>query len=169
MYKATRLLIDERQKHSKYKLENIAVNIVPIGEPNKCHHNTFEFQEKEVLKTGCRRSIPVSGWLVGKYNKTKDETEIIQHWWNIDSVTKQHFDTTPITDGTKHGECEYVTDFEISMWGNDNYEEIDSNVCNSLCLRTGKWVLINRNEDGKFFQNVTDKLTVQNLFSDLRN
>ena len=54
-------------------------------------------------------------------------------------------------------------------WGNDNYEEIDSNVCNSLCLRTGKWVLINRNEDGKFFQNVTDKLTVQNLFSDLRN
>ena len=46
MYKATRLLIDERQKHSKYKLENIAVKIVPIGEPNKCHHNKFEFQEK---------------------------------------------------------------------------------------------------------------------------
>jgi len=71
MYKATRLLIDERQKHSKYKLENIAVKIVPIGEPNKCHHNTFEFQKKDVLKTGCQRSIPVSGWLVENTIKQK--------------------------------------------------------------------------------------------------
>ena len=88
MYKATRLLIDARQKNTNYKLQKVNVLSVPIGEANKCHHNTFEYQMKDVLQSGCERSVPVSGWLVGKYNKAKDETEIIQHWWNIDEVTK---------------------------------------------------------------------------------
>ena len=120
-----------------------------------------------MLKTGCTRSVPVSGWLVCKYNKIKHETEIIQHWWNIDSITKQHFDTTPITDGTSHSEYEYVTDFEVSIWGNENYEEIDSNVCNSICLRNGKWYLVKEGSNGKLIYKLTDTLTVQNLFAEL--
>ena len=121
----------------------------------------------DVLGTGCARSVPVSGWIVGKYNKDKDETEIIQHWWNIDSVTKQHFDTTPITDGTKHSDYEYVTDFELSIWGNENYDDIESNVCNSLCLRHGKWYLVNEDKDGKLIYQQTDSLKVENLFLEL--
>jgi hypothetical protein len=122
-----------------------------------------------VLKTGCTRSVPVSGWLVCKYNKIKikNETEIIQHWCNIDSITKQHFDTTPITDGTSNSEYEYVTDFEVSIWGNENYEEIDSNVCNSICLRNGKWHLVKEGSNGKLIYKLTDTLTVQNLFAEL--
>ena len=167
MYKATRLLIDERVRHSKYNLQQVSVKSVPIGIANKCHHNTFEFQKKDVLKTGCTGSVPGSGWLVCKYNKIKNETEIIQHWWNIDSITKQHFDTTPITDGTSHSEYEYVTDFEVSIWGNENYEEIDSNVCNSICLRNGKWYLVKEGSNGKLIYKLTDTLTVQNLFAEL--
>ena len=48
MYKATRLLIDARQKNTNYKLQKVNVLSVPIGEANKCHHNTFEYQMKDV-------------------------------------------------------------------------------------------------------------------------
>ena len=48
MYKATRLLIDARQKNTNYKLQIVNVLSVPIGEANKCHHNTFEYQMKDV-------------------------------------------------------------------------------------------------------------------------
>ena len=44
MYKATRLLTDERLRHSKYNLQQVSVKSVPIGTANKYHHNTFEFQ-----------------------------------------------------------------------------------------------------------------------------
>jgi len=46
MYKATRLLIDERLRHRKYNLQQVSVKSVTIGIANKCHHNTFEFQKK---------------------------------------------------------------------------------------------------------------------------
>ena len=167
MYKATRMLIEERLMHSKYNLQQVSVKSVPIGEANKCHHNTFEFQENDVLDTDCTRSVPVSGWLIGKNNKAKDETEIIQHWWNIDSVTKQHFDTTPIIDGTEHSDYEYVTDFEVSIWGNEHYEDIESNVCNSICLRHGNWYLVSEDKDGNLIYQETDSLKVENLFLEL--
>jgi hypothetical protein len=111
--------------------------------------------------------MPVSGWVVGKYNSAKNETEIIQHWWNMDSVTKQHFDTTPIGAGTSHSDSEYVTDLEISLWGNENFDNIDSNVCNSICLRNDQWYLVNTDKDGKLIYKPTEELTVENLFSDL--
>ena len=47
MYKATRLLIDARQQHTNYMLQKVNVLSVPIGEANKCHDNTFEYQMKD--------------------------------------------------------------------------------------------------------------------------
>jgi hypothetical protein len=167
MYKATRLLIDARLKCSKNNLEHVSVASFPIGKANKCHHNTFEFQMSDVLGTGCARTVPVSGWLVGTYNKAKDETEIIQHWWNLDTVSRQHFDTTPLNEGTLHSDYEYVTDFELALWGNEHFDAIDSNVCNSLCLRHGKWFLVNEDKDGKLIYKQTDSLKVENLFLEL--
>lgn len=164
MYKATRLLIEERLKHSKYNLQKVSVKLLPIGEINKCHQNTFKFQSSDVLRTGCRRSVAVSGWLVGKYERTKDGAEIIQHWWNIDSVTKQHFDTTPVTDSIKYGDYEYVTDFEFSIFGNEGHVAIDSNACKSICLRQGKWYLVHEDKDGNLVYKLTNKLNVESFF-----
>ena len=169
MYKATRLLIEERLRHSKYNLQKVSVKSVPIGEPNNCHSNTFEFQKSDVLKTGCTRSMPLSGWIVGKYDKDKDETEIVQHWWNVDSVTNEHFDTTPFINGALQTEFEYISDVEISLWGNEHFDEIQSNVCNSVCLLNSQWYLFNVKDDGELIYKLTDSLTVENLFSDLRN
>ena len=89
------MLINERLKHSQYKVQPEKVINIPIGVPNQCHANTFEYQKLDVLKTGCKQSMPVSGWLVGEYDKHNDSVEIVQHWWNMDTVTFQHYDTTP--------------------------------------------------------------------------
>jgi hypothetical protein len=169
MYKATRLLIEQRLKHSRYNVNHVSVTSVPIGEANQCHRNTFVFQKNDVLNTGCKRSMPLSGWLIGKYDIDKDETEIIQHWWNVDSVSEQHFDTTPFDGRTPQSDYEYVADVEISLWGNANFNEIKSNVCNSLCLRSGKWYLVKEGKDGKLIYRETDSLKVENLFLELGN
>ena len=167
MYKATRLLIEQRLKHSKYNVNHVTVISAPIGEPNKCHQNTFRFQRTDVLETGCQRSMPISGWLVKKYNSEIDETEIIQHWWNVDSVTQQHFDTTPFDNGAHQADYEYVADVEISLWSDSNFDKIKSNVCNSLCLRNGKWFLVNEVNDGKLIYKQADNLKIDNLFLEL--
>ena len=84
MYRATKDLIAERLKHTKYNnIKTVPVQYVPLGEVNQCHQNTFKYQKLDVLKTGCTRSMPVSGWLVGEYDKVKKQTEIIQHWLNL--------------------------------------------------------------------------------------
>ena len=82
-------------------------------------------------------------------------------------MTKQHFDTTPIIDGTEHSDYEYVTDFEVSIWGNEHYEDIESNVCNSICLRHGNWYLVSEDKDGNLIYQETDSLKVENLFLEL--
>jgi hypothetical protein len=113
--------------------------------------------------------MPISGWLVGKYNSETDETEIMQHWWNVDSVTQQHFDTTPFDNGTSKADYEYVADVEISLWGDANFDKIKSNVCNSLCLRNDKWFLVNEDTNGTLVYKKTESLRVENLFFGLTN
>lgn len=150
MYRATKDLIAERLKHTKYNnIKTVPVQYVPLGEVNQCHQNTFKYQKLDVLKTGCTRSMPVSGWLVGEYDKVKKQTEIIQHWWNLDSITNQHFDTTPLGTPLHHRKYEYVVDLEISIWGNENFARIDSNVASSLLYRDNKWLQVTLDKDAR--------------------
>jgi len=173
MYRATRELIAERLKTSKFKnISVVSVKYMPIGIPNQCHQNTFEYRSKDVLGTGCQRGMPVSGWLVGEYNKQKQETEIIQHWWFMDSVTEQHVDTTPIGTEEGHKQYEYVVDLELSIWGNDNYDKIDSNVGSSLLRKDNKWFLVKGIDgdtgklDTRLSYEETESLEVSVLFKD---
>lgn len=139
MYKATRILIESRLKHSRYKVEMENVRHVGGGKPNECFQNTYAFQSVDVLGSGCTRSMPVSGWLVSRFDKSSNSTEVIQHWWNMDTVTRQQFDTTPFANASKNAGYEYVSDIELSLMGNERFREIRSNVATSLLLKDGAW------------------------------
>jgi hypothetical protein len=133
MYKATRALIKARQQYSFYDVEKlIRVRQVGGGVPNDCFNNACAAQERE---SGVQ---VVSGWLVDRYNASGDFTEITQHWWNVDKKGN-HFDTTP----NIGVEFEYVVDVAIAAFGQKYLDQIDSCVCSSLVLQTGKFVAIN--------------------------
>lgn len=133
MYKATRSLITARQQYSRYFVETLArVRQVVGGAPNDCFNNACAAQEREA---GVQ---VVSGWVVDRYNASGDFTEITQHWWNVDKKGN-HFDTTPGI-GV---DFEYVVDVAIAEFGQKYLDQIDSCVCSSLVLQTGKFLAIN--------------------------
>lgn len=133
MYKATRSLITARQQYSRYVVEKLArVRQVGGGAPNDCFNNACAAQERE---SGVQ---VVSGWVVDRYNASGDFTEITQHWWNVDKKGN-HFDTTPGI-GV---DFEYVVDVAIAEFGQKYLDQIDSCVCSSLVLQTGKFLAIN--------------------------
>lgn len=133
MYKATRSLITARQQYSRYFVEKLArVRQVGGGAPNDCFNNACAAQEREA---GVQ---VVSGWVVDRYNASGDFTEITQHWWNVDKKGN-HFDTTPGI-GV---DFEYVVDVAIAEFGQKYLDQIDSCVCSSLVLQTGKFLAIN--------------------------
>lgn len=137
MYKATRSLIKERQKFSKYVVEMVNVKKVSGGKANQCFQNA----NSSIDRTN--GVAVVSGWLVDRYSSIYDETEIIQHWWNADKKGN-HFDTTPnIGD-----EFEYVIDIAIAEFGMLNYDRISSCVSSSLLLRRN--VFYAANVEGKY-------------------
>jgi hypothetical protein len=133
MYKATRSLIKARQQYSRYVVEKLVrVRQVGGGVPNDCFNNACAAQEREAgVKV-------VSGWVVDRYNASGDFTEITQHWWNVDKKGT-YFDTTPGI-GV---EFEYVVDVAIAEFGQKYLDQIDSCVCSSLVLQTGKFMAIN--------------------------
>ena len=133
MYKATRSLIKARQQYSRYVVEKLArVRQVGGGAPNDCFNNACAAQEREA---GVQ---VVSGWVVDRYNASGDFTAITQHWWNVDKKGN-HFDTTPGI-GV---DFEYVVDVAIAEFGQKYLDQIDSCVCSSLVLQTGKFLAIN--------------------------
>jgi hypothetical protein len=124
MYKATRSLIQARQKFSKYVIEVVQVRKLGGGQANKCFQNACSQLDR------AKGTTIVSGWVVDTYNVLDDSTEITQHWWNADAQG-HHFDTTPnIGD-----EFEYVIDVAIADFGQVNYDRISSCVASSLLLK----------------------------------
>ena len=87
----------------------------------------------------------MSGWLVQPYDKEKNCTAIIQHWWNVDS-TGRHFDTSPFV---ATGE-EYVMDFDLYEFSREHFERIKSNVTMSLLLKNGKFSILTDADSMRF-------------------
>lgn len=129
MYKATRELIKERQKHSEYVLEVVNIDRRPSMKIGRCMRNSSEYAEDN------DDLMLVSGWLVYPYNELTQSTEIVQHWWNFSISESQHFDVTM----GNFDDCEYVFDIALHEYASHNHDAIASTVGKSLLLKNGKF------------------------------
>ena len=129
MYMATRTFIAERQKFCESKLSVVPVKKLGSGKLNDCTNNALDATEEgDEVRT-------VTGWLVHPYDAIKNATEIVQHWWNMNS-DGSYFDTSPnIGD-----DCEYVKDMDLIYYFFKNTENIDNNVALSLVLSDGIFI-----------------------------
>lgn len=154
MYKVTRDLIKKRQKFSKYLIEKVIVKQIGGGKPNDCFGNACEMIDRT-------RGIKItSGWIVGKYNKYKNSTEIVQHFWNVDKFGN-HFDTTPLISS----DVEYVVDSDINSFGQKNYDNVDSCVASSLLFEDGNYVAVDIKDNGNLIFRKIESLDTKNLFT----
>jgi hypothetical protein len=152
MYKATRKLIQARQQLSKYVIETVQVEKIGGGKANACFDNAFDQIDRS------KGITIVSGWIVGSYDKYKNSTEIVQHFWNADRQGR-YFDTTPLI----RDDVEYVVDTDICHYGQEHYEEIDSCVAASLLFKDDRFLAVDL-EDGQLnFRNIK-KLSMDELF-----
>ena len=135
MYKPTRTLITERQKFCKAELMVVSVKKTPTGKLNDCTNNALDATEEgDEVRT-------ITGSLVHPYDASTNTTEIVQHWWNMNS-DGTYFDTTPgITD-----DCEYVKDMDLIYYFSKNTEKIDNNVALSLILSDNKFIGIDEDK-----------------------
>lgn len=135
MYKATRDFLAARQRHTEFKLQTPSVKRIGGGKANKCFENAMAVVERG--KAEGVRYVALSGWLVQPYDKEKNCTAIIQHWWNGDSAGNQ-FDTSPLINDYE----EYVLDFALYEFSRTNFERIKSNVAMSLLYQDGNYELL---------------------------
>lgn len=153
MYKATRDFIKARQQFSKYVVEQVSVKQIDGGKPNDCFNNACDAIDRT---KGIKHT---SGWIIGKFNKFTNSTEIIQHFWNVDK-DGNHFDTTPLIGS----EFEYVIDCEINAYGQQNYDNVDSCVASSLLLKNGKFVAVDVGQNGRLVYRNIESLSTNKLF-----
>ena len=152
MYKATRKLIQARQPLSKYVIEAVQVKQVGGGKANACFDNACDQIDRS------KGITIVSGWVVGSYDKYKNSTEIVQHFWNADKDGR-YFDTTPLIGS----DVEYVIDTDICHYGQQRFDDIDSCVASSLLFRNEKFLAVD-SEDGRLvFRNIKT-LSMEELF-----
>lgn len=156
MYKATRELIKARQVHTNYVVEIVSVKKINGGSPNDCFNNACTYIEKN---KGCN---VVSGWLVNKYDAFSNSTAIIQHFWNINEEGI-FVDTTP----NIAIDCEYVIDVDLSIYGQENFDEINNCVCSSLWLRDGKFSTVDLINEKRVVRPI-NHLEIENLFHAVR-
>ena len=152
MFKATRELIKARQMYTDYRVEVVLVKQIEGGNANDCFNNACAYIEKN---KGC---TVVSGWLVNKYDSLSNSTAIIQHFWNVDK-NSIFVDTTP----NVGSEWEYVIDVEISIYGQEHFDEINNCVCSSLWLKNGKFSTVDLIDDKRVIKAISE-LKTENLF-----
>jgi hypothetical protein len=144
MKKATKVFVQERNKFCRSKLV-VANNVRSIsgGLANKCFENAFNFaKDKKSKGIEC---MVLAGWIVQPFDREKNCTSIIQHWWNGDDKGNQ-FDTTPNI-GCHN---DYVLDFDFRNFTVTNFDEISSNVGFNLLLSNGQFELLIDEETMKF-------------------
>jgi len=153
MYKATRKLIQNRQPLSKYVIERVQVKQVGGGKANDCFANACDQIDRS------KGITIVSGWIVGSYDKYRNSTEIVQHFWNADRE-RRYFDTTPFIGN----DVEYVIDTDICNFGQKRFHDIDSCVASSLLLRDDKFLAVDLDEGGLILRNI-ENLSMEELFN----
>jgi hypothetical protein len=152
MYKAASELVKARQPYTEYIVEQVFVKQLGGGIANQCFQNATD---DELLAKGNK---VVSGWIVNAYDKANNSTEIVQHWWNIDS-NGNYFDLTPDVDGT----MEYIIDTDIVAYGQENFDNLDNLVALSLLYKDNQFFSVEKN-NGQLTIKPIISLATSNLF-----
>ena len=156
MYAATRMLIAARKPFSRFPLMPAKVSQVGGGKPGDCFGNASDNIDRT------RGVKIVCGWMVSKYDPILKSTEITAHFWNSIGASDM-FDTTP----NSGSGIEYVVDQELSVFGQDNYNNYSSMVCSSLLLRDNRfWIVSGDHTTGLSFSLAKD-LSNEELFRDV--
>jgi hypothetical protein len=163
MYRATKILIEERQKYNELPVKLVYVRNIPIKSKNQCFENAVECEHLDILKSGSTKNEIISGWIVFPYNKVDDSTEITQHWWNYDPVSKIHFDVTEYDEVVKLEKKEFVMDLDIKNYGVRHLDEIKSNVGKDIILKDGKWFSIEIDEKDFSDLKKLDDISTRNI------
>ena len=153
MFKATRELIKARQTHTDFVVEVVSVKQIEGGFMNDCFNNACTYLENS------KNTKVVSGWLVNKFDTKTNSTEIIQHFWNVHVLSGEYIDTTPLIPS----EVEYVIDVDISIYGQEHFDEINNCVGSSLWLKDGKFKTVDLIE-GQLVEKEIRELKTENLF-----
>ena len=153
MFKATRELIKARQTHTDFVVEVVSVKQIGGGFVNDCFNNACTYLENS------KDTRVVSGWLVNKFDTKSNSTAIIQHFWNVDVLSGEYIDTTPLIPS----EVEYVIDVDISIYGQEHFDDINNCVGSSLLFKDGKFKTVDLIE-GRLVEKNISKLITENLF-----
>lgn len=149
------MFIAARQPFASNQLTLVDVKVLGGGKANDCFGNACDLIDAD------ENCLVVSGWIVQPFNPFKKTAEVVQHWWNINVETREHFDTTPSLDVV---DCVYVIDRHIMKYGQENYDEIDSNVCSSIMFKEdGSFELVD-DVNGNLVYSTVDSLSIENLF-----
>lgn len=150
MHKATRSLVEARRKFAELDLSVVKVRRLGGAPARLCFENAVANEHRDILGTGCTRAEIVSGWIVYPFDRTQEQTEVVQHWWNYDSVSHVHFDTTSFDPLIINVPVDYVTDFDLKNLGMRWLDRLASNVGRDLVLRTnGQWGYTEFSETGE--------------------
>jgi hypothetical protein len=152
MYKASSELIKARKPHTHYVVEQVFVKQIGGGIANQCFQNATD---DDLLAKGNK---VVSGWIVNAYDKERNSTAIVQHWWNIDS-SGNYFDVTPDVDGT----MEYIIDIDIVAYGQENFDNLENLVALSLLFQNNEFFSVEQ-INGSLITKPIASLATPNLF-----
>lgn len=164
VYKASRILISEREKFSKLTVCLVSVRRLPIAEPQQCYMNANNAVSIDVLGSGSTKNPVVGGWLAHKYQPAYKLSEFVQHWWNWDPLSKSYFDTTPLSSDVESWGYEYILDDEIVQTSATRYHELKYPVGKDISLVEGRWVWTEISDDrSEVKQQPLESLRIENL------
>ena len=150
MLKATSLLINHRQKYSKFTLKVVKVKNICGGNANNCFQNAVDLVVREKNKK------VVSGWIVVKL-KSIESIAFLPHFWNSDAQGN-YFDTTP-----QSFDRVYVLDIELLRFSHKHIKNIKSRVVCPIVLKNGVWHSIAADDSVEPYKIITS-LHPKNLF-----
>ncbi len=144
-----------RQAQTSVPLDVVPVTWVGGGRPKECMTNAARLVAQDP-----DRFRVVSGWLVHRFDRTREHQLFELHWWAFDAVENLHLDPTPdIGRG-----CVYVEDMDICYFYLV-HEECMAHWLpfNNLVFKIDKFVLA-RWENGRTISKIARDLSVQTIF-----
>jgi hypothetical protein len=107
MKKASRILINNRNGCNFASVEYLYYDKAKV---NDCYNNVIRY-----LDDHGNKFVLASGWLVGDF-VSDIGTAIIPHYWIVDSLSRKHYDPTPLASIEKF---DYIYDLKIAELGHE--------------------------------------------------
>ena len=164
MYKASRLFISERLRHSHFSVRQVEVKRHPIHDAQMCLENANRASWIDVLGSGSKQNPVVAGWLAHRYDTIRNVSEFVQHWWSFDPVACVYFDTTPLDNDVENWGFEYLIDDELLHVATTQLEKLEHTVGRDILRASNGWHSIEAiSDNGEANLRPIKALSVDNL------